>query len=83
VRAPKKSAEVVVAKKAGNAAGAKGLARQRVMARPYPRTRSPLRLRQWSVKNGAKEGTGAVQRGPNRGEQQLRLPLRECRRQKR
>ena len=70
-----KTAEAVVAKKPGNAGGAKGLARQRVMARPYPRTRSPVRLRLWSVKNGAKEGTGTVQRDPSRGEQQLRLPL--------
>jgi hypothetical protein len=58
MRVEQETAEAVVAKKAGNAAGAKGLARRRVMARPYPRTRSPLRLRQWSVKNGAGEGTG-------------------------
>ena len=32
------------------------------MARPYPRTRTPVRLRLWSVKNGAKEGTGSAQR---------------------
>ena len=37
MRAEEKSAEAVVAEKAGNAAGAKGLTqRQRLMARPYP-----------------------------------------------
>src|ERR1019366_3212862 len=42
-----------------------------------------LERRAEGLKNGAKEGTGTVQRDPSGGEHQLRLPLRPCRRQKR